>query len=468
MLRLGDCAIAEICYLTAAEAERALRAVAQCKINDGDDRDPQNVLRPGSYYRLEIETSVRGKLADTNNPLETLYTPILEQLGFSDTDQTYRHVAFFQTEGPPTNLAPYIKWSNPQQQATRVFRKDDLAIRFLRPNMEEMYAHPPHTLEILIRSAEGRVIDGYTTTWSKAGSASLLHEEQLWRAHRPAVGMSNAAAEADDVLEAQRVSGELAPNARYELLVSGGEGGGLLFQVDFTTSAFDGFCELVESGKEHAPINVTAALPATQVTQDALLQTADELARTSQSWQRSQIDYRFEALDRAGLEAHKLALREARAAHDAAFRALAETVAQSLYYLPFAPHVELYLLRNTNNEPFCLWVRSPESLDLRLDLRDEQGNPTGEHVGRATLRLRRDGSSKLENPQVFHDADSTQLLIMSTSAAEWPHGVYQLIFTYQRDHGDAAGAGDHRYDRPVEKRRDSSTVEVGHLAVKIE
>ena len=229
-----DFAIAEICYLAAKERERAARAAAQCKTNDGGDAEPQNVLQPGSYYRLEIETEVAGELVDRNDPLSFLYNPILEQLGFSNADMTYHQVAFFQTEGPPTSLARYIKWSNPQQQATRVFRRDDFAIRFLRPNIKEMYDHPPHKLEILIRSTAGRLIGDYNTAWIKAGSASLLHEEQLWREHRPDVGLANAAVESDDILKLNRVSAELEPNARYELLVSGGEGGTLLFQDDFT------------------------------------------------------------------------------------------------------------------------------------------------------------------------------------------------------------------------------------------
>lgn len=481
MLRLGDCAIAEVCYLSVAEVERALRAIAQCKINDGDDRDPQNVLRPGSYYRLEIETSVAGGLADTNNPLDALYTPILEQLGFSDTAQPYHHVAFFQTEGPPTNLAPYIKWSNPQQQATRVFREDNFAIRFLRPNMREMYAHPPHQLELLILSAEGRPVSGYTTAWRKARSASLLHEEQIWREHRPAVGLDNAAAEADDVLEVRRVSGKLEPNARYTLWVHNGAVKAPLFQVDFTTSAFDGFRELLESGlvesevgsgKHYAPINTIVNTPANDIAQAVAQAAADQavakLAYESWTWQRSQIDYRFEALDREGLETHKLALREARAAHDAAFRALAETVAQNLLYLPFAPHVELYLLRNINDETFGLWLRSPESLDLRLAVQNENSTPTGEHVGRTTLQLKRKGHREQVDIQVFHDADSTQMLIVPTSIAHLLRGTYQLIFTYDRNHGDEAGAGDHRYDRPVEQRQNASAVEVVRLALTIE
>lgn len=685
MFKTEEFAIAEICYLTAKEKERAARAAAQCKTNLGGDGEPQNLLQPGSYYRLEIDTKVTGDLPDGgDNVLLELYGDMLSALDWNDTSKSYNHVAFFQTEGPPTSLERYIKWSNPQHQSTRIFRRDSFAIRFLRPNIKEMYAHPPHTLEMLIRSAEGRLISGYTTAWSKAGSASLLHEEQLWREHRPEVGLMNAAVEADDVLGLRRRNAELEPNARYELLVSGGEGGTLLFQddftglsgetwkpnvsgwtaqagvltrqedspahlttgnsnwtdldltielkltnnraggvlvravstsrqagnpvwnacrislsrsrsgafslrmdalrgdladssllitkslrspplnpdpalwhrlrvslvsnrirvwlfdnlliegrlyqvvrdwtnqtrpsgtllffentsldvehrqalqrgdllpsmqgqvglyaagrgtefrrmsvrdavlqrVSFTTSAFAGFRELVVSGEAFDPVDITATTPAPQAKQTAL-EAAQQLAREAWAWHHAQIDHRFETLDRKGLEERKLALRETRAKHNAAFRSLAETVAQTLYYLPFAPHVELYLLRNDNGEVFGLWLRSPESLDLWQDVRDATGNLPDDHVGRTEVSLAPSLGSEV---QIFHDADSSQIIIFLESNAVWTDGSYQLTFTYHRNHGDEVGEGDHRYDRPMEIGGNMTNVETVPISFTI-
>ena len=685
MSRLGNFAIAEICYLTAKERERAARAAAQCETNIGGDGEPQNVLQPGSYYRLEIDTKVAGDVPDSSDGnLRELYISMLSTLDWNNSGKSYNHIAFFQTEGPPTNLERYIKWFNPQQQSTRIFRRDSFAIRFLRSNMKEMYDHPPHELEMLIRSAEGHLMSGYTTAWNKAGSASLLHEEQLWREHRPDVGLANATVEADDVLGLRRRNAELEPNARYELLVSGGEGGTLLFQddftelsgetwkpnvsgwtaqadvltrqdnspahittgnsnwtdleliielkltnnraggvlvravstsrqagnpvwnacrislsrsrsgafslrmdalrgdladssllitkslrslplnpdpalwhrlrvslvsnrirvwlfdnlliegrlyqvvrdwtnqnrssgtllffenasldvehrqalqrgdllpsmqgqvglyaagertefrrmsvrdavlqrVSFTTSAFAGFRELVQSGEAYDPVSITATTLATQAKQTAL-QTTQQLAHESWEWHHTQIDYRFEELDRKGLEERKLTLREARANHDAAFRSLAEAVAQNLYYLPFAPHVELYLLRNDNGEVFGLWLRSPESLDLWQDVRDATGNLPDDHVGRTEVSLTPSLGSEV---QIFHDADSSQIIIFLESNAVWTDGSYQLTFTYHRNHGDEVGEGDHRYDRPMEIGGNMTNVETVPISFTI-
>ena len=635
-----------------------------------------------------------GELADLHDPLSELYVDILEQLGLVDTEKDYRQVAFFRTEAPPTALAPYVKWSNPPHQAWRVFCRDDFSLRFLRPNLHTMYGHPPHRLEILLRNAAGLLTPGYSTSWSKAGSASLLHEEQLWRRHRSELGLANTPVDADDILIARRLDAGLEPHARYDLLVTGGEGGELFFQDDFTelsekiwqpdrtgwqvqnnvlrrlnnspahltagnpdwtdldfgvelrltnnraggllvrassrpgpggspvwngcrisliwdpagsfllsldalqrhpagsgaivtrnlhlrnfnlpsglwnhlrvslvghrlrlwvfdellvagelyqvvrdwtpqdrlpgtlvwfaggsldaehrqavqrgdllpatqgqvglsaagqgpefrrlhvrdavlyrasftTSAFAGFRQLVESGRDELAAVANTYVPIVKVittsgddllaavVQAATEQTAANLSSASWSWHCARIDYRFEALDRERLEECRLALREARANHDAAFRTLAEVLAPELYYLPYPSHLELYVLRHDTGDVFGLWLRSPESLDLWQDVPDETGNPADKHVGRTTIRVSQ--SSNLDIT-IFHDADGTQVLIFRPNNLVWPGGLYHLTFAYHRNHGDEVGDGDHRYDRPVEMRNGASPIETVQIS----
>ncbi len=666
LFKTHDFAIAEVCYLTLAESRRAVRATAQCAVNSTSP-EPQHVLRAGSYYRLDIETTVAGRRVGGSGLLIELYDAVLAALDLDDAG-TYRQVAFFQTEGPPTTIASYVKWSNPAAHATRVFRRDDLSLRFLRPCLREMYARP-HQLEVLIRSAQASLVHGYSTTWNKAGSASLLHEEQVWREHRGVVGLPTTAVEADDVLEARHGSARLDAHARYDLLVSGGAGGALLladgfatlssdtWQPDtaawraadgvlarqqdtraeilagseswsdidaavevrlpnaraagvivrasatvrpgaeplwnacrvslserspgsfllrldavrrdpeatgalqakelhsstvtlptglwyrlrvsvvanrvrvwifddlivegslyrivrdwtsagrrpgtlvwhegapaadvqqatergdlrastagraglhasgagpafrglqirdailhvasFTTSAFDGFRELVTSADGHEPTRVDGSVPSA-ASRQAVRDAAAALARAQWDWYRAQIDYRFESLagGRESLEGAKLRLRDARAAHDATFRTLAEAAASGVLYRPVAPHVEQYLLRNSAGRAIGLWLRSPESLDVREPVGDASGSSTGEHVGRTTVTVMRGSTLDVE---VFHDADSTQLLIFRTNGSAWPTGLCRVTLTYHRNHNDEGGSGDHQYDRPVER-----------------
>jgi hypothetical protein len=101
---------------------------------------------------------------------------------------------------------------------------------------------------------------------------------------------------------------------------------------------------------------------------------------------------------------------------------------------------------------FGLWLRSPESLDLWQDVRDANNN----HIGRTRISLTPSLGSTV---QIFHDADSSQIIIFPESNAVWPDGSYQLTFAYDRNHRDEVGEGDHRYDRPVEVSANASIEE---------
>ncbi len=680
LVRMGEFAIAEICYLTAAELERATRATEQCETNEGPP-PPDPILEPGSYYRLEVDTTIIGELIipppgvklDQRivNVLETLYEKTLKNIGLNGS-QTYEHIAFFQTEGPPTHLARYIKWTSPEPQALRVFRDDDFSIRFLRANVEAMFSHPCHKLKLLLRSAEGRLIDGYDTDWDIAGSASLLHEEHLWRQHTNAQDPPPG----DDLLVARRTNAQLEPRARYDLLLTGGDGGEMLFRdrfeadflpeiwqgnragwsvdhkagtlqrqansagtllagdpgwddidigmeirlpssfgsaglllrtretffagandpiwhgcrlrlrrllgqenqlelrlealrqepsgsgnistraltahiaaaptdawiqlrivvvanhlqvwvfdkkvfdgslyviadvapgnllwfvggldsvhqealqerrlmpsaqgaiglyasrsgpsfrrlrvrdavldkVSFTTSAFAGFSELV--GSAAAPIDVPAGAPNGEI-RNAAINAAENLAQARRSWERGQADFRFEWINREELEDLRLALREARAKHDADFRKLAEDVSQDLNYLPLASHIEVYRLKN-NSQVTGIWLRSPESLDLRQEVRNSSGSPVG-YVGRTTWVVERQqgGIWSVQAWQACHDADSTQVIFLPSDSAI-SSGNYRIRFDYHRDHGDENNPDakhGNRYDRPIEQRNGGS------------
>ena len=676
--RLTEFALAEVCYVTVEEAARADRARAQCETNAGAAAPPALVL-PGTYYRLEVDTRVSGRLRTDALPgaetpfadaIIALYESILGTLGFASGDRVDRHVAFFQTDGPPTKLSPYLKWSSPGQQATRVFRDDDLLVRFVRPNVRQMFARAPHALEIVVRSPEGAVLRGYETIWTKAGSGTELLEEELWRQHRDAIGVAAEPVPSDDVLEAQRRTAELAPSTRYEALVVGGAGGerlfhddfaaglrpevwgpavtgwamrdgvlahdgaadavlvagdgawtdvditidvrprtakaaglvarvggegrgwrvavapeigearlqsirglpgapaivnletreyasptndwlrlrarvvanrvrvwafdvllfdGMMFElvrdwtpaarpagtllwfrataiddehaqavarrdlvpstrgqigihaagaadfrrvevrdavlhrVGFTTSTFRGFRELMEATTVTTR-PVRASAPSASALSMAL-DTRRALARARWAFHEAAVRFGREELDRPGLEAARLTLRNAGAAHDAAFRALAEPLADGLYYAPLQTEPTVQLLEDRAGRVFGAWITSPESLDLRQDGVDASGRPVT--VGRTTITLQqlRARTWRTLSSVLTHDGDSTRMLLLLRSGATWPVEGVRLTFEYHRNHGDDTAAGDHRFDRPVEKRAGSDGTET--VSVKL-
>jgi hypothetical protein len=676
--RLTEFAIAEVCYVTVEEAARAERAVAQCETNAGAEAPPALVV-PGSYYRLEVETHVSGALRTDALPgaetpfadaIITLYESILGTLGFAAGDRIDRHVAFFQTDGPPTRLSPYVKWSSPGPQATRVFRDDDLLVRFVRPNARQMFARAPHALEVVVRSPEGAVLRGYETIWTKAGAGSEVLEEELWRRHRDATAEP---VPSDDVLEGQRRTAELSPSTRYEALVVGGAGGerlfhddfaaglrpevwgpdlegwsmrdgvlahdgaedavlvagdgawtdidltidvrprdaqaaglvarvgtegrgwrvavfpelgavhmqsirglpgalevvdletreyenptgdwlqlrasvvanrvrvwgfevllfdGLLFElvrdwtaaarpagtllwfpataiddehaqavarrdlvpstrgrvgihaagvadfrrvevrdavlhrVGFTTSTFRGFRDLVEA-TTITKVPVRGAAPS-RLALSMALDAGRALAAARWAFHEGEVRFGREELDRPGLEAAQLTLRDARAAHDAAFRALAEPLADGLYYAPLRTEPTVQLLHDGARRVFGAWIASPESFDLRQDGVDAGGRPV--NVGRTTVTLQhfRAGAWRALPSVLAHDVDSTRMLLLlraDSAGLAWPVGGLRLTFEYRRNHGDDTAAGDHRFDRPVEKRAGSDGTEI--VSVKV-
>jgi hypothetical protein len=231
--------IAEICYITAEEAQRVRRANQQCEDNQRDF--PLSPIKPGCHYRLEISTQLKSDLNLESLPfpinsllgeaLEKMYDFIADQVygkyGFINSTTT--DVAFFQTEGPPHNLSRYIKWTNPEHQSTRVFRGDDFSIRFLRSNLRQMFnEQSAYPLKIALRDAEGHLISKYRTSWNKAQNATLFAEESAWATHRETkLNWPAPPTPQDDLLEASSIitTPTLNPNARYEMLVMGGNGG---------------------------------------------------------------------------------------------------------------------------------------------------------------------------------------------------------------------------------------------------
>jgi hypothetical protein len=246
----GRYEIEEICYLTEAEVARAERARDDVQVNGlvlGRLADDPELLVPGTYYRLLVESWVAADVRDApggDNPLLDAAVAFYQQVLAGVPEQSaFVQEAFFQTEGPPNALARYVKSSSPAAAADRVFREDDFAVRFLRPYVRRLYAAPGHELEVSIRSADGREVvvpgDGgdlpaYEVAWSKASTASLLPEEEAWLTHLGSAGPDAESILRDDVLDARRRPGVvLEARTRYELAVTGGEGGTLLFEERF-------------------------------------------------------------------------------------------------------------------------------------------------------------------------------------------------------------------------------------------
>lgn len=550
MKDMGRFAIRKICYLTVAEIERSERAEQEC-VRNLSPTDGEFALHPGAYYRLEIETEVEGKLEENFNfrgdALGTMLAAAYQSLiGSLTGTEPFHEVCFFQTEGPPTNLRPYVKWSYPEHQSERFFYGDHLKVRFLRSNVERMFGSP-FAIKLQIRDTQGNPVAGCVTTWGSAGSATLFTEERVWKDHRPR-DWAPAPNPLDNILKATvtPVSNglNLLPRTRYTLEVVrqpgdldttsfwyfivdygnsdrrvtnvvsasgpdvavyyqvraalGGFQGRLqgvhgpspemrfanfeeandhrndrwssapaiqladpltavLYSSTFVTSAFSSFEELVRSYRGSPGQISTQDDPQITAARNNLRQSTKRLAIARQGWEHAQVDYRFAELKdgKDGLEAARLEHREAAALHDEQFRILADNLGD-LFFQPLAKHLELYLVRSkTTAGLICLWLRSPESLDVRLPVfQSVSSNQIVDYVGRTELSLAfvptlfGSKSSSLHT-LILPNADGTQVLIFPQNQP-WTQGKYTLKFHYHRNHGDEASSMNHRYDRPVE------------------
>jgi hypothetical protein len=233
----------EVCHVTAAETERAERAEAECDRNETvleELGEEPPLLDPNAYYRLCVHTTVdvtrlhvgAGEVPEAiRGLLNALYEAAMDDFA-GDPDAGsfgFRQESFFRVDGPPTALAPYVGWTHPQPQAPRVFREDDMRIRFRRAGVARMFARRPHRLEVLVRRADGAVTAG-TPQWSQARAATRFPDEQTWLEH---LGADAPTLPRDDVLAGWRHAAALAPGARHELLVTGGAGGALLLEDRF-------------------------------------------------------------------------------------------------------------------------------------------------------------------------------------------------------------------------------------------
>ena len=158
--------IQEICYLGVAEAEQAALIAKETSTNEAMRLLPHLMLQPGCYYRLEVMTEVRGAIEFDRMDLpegwlgEALfeaYRAAAGKLGFNITQPDpvkgweFPQAIFFQTDGPPANLRPYVKWSSPAHQDERVFRSNDIAVRFLRSGMQKMIENAPFVVSLQVR-----------------------------------------------------------------------------------------------------------------------------------------------------------------------------------------------------------------------------------------------------------------------------------------------------------------------------
>ncbi|WLE95425.1 MAG: hypothetical protein QTN59_12110 [Candidatus Electrothrix communis] len=130
---------------------------------------PEFLFESNCYYKIEVAYSIESD---------------------KKTVKAFQQKSYFQTDGPPQDLSPYVKWLSFSQADTTHFYQDDFVIRFNRSYISRLYPdadnsnlnsdHFPHKLEAIIKDSSGNITGGYFHNWTKSQSSSLLPDEAEW------------------------------------------------------------------------------------------------------------------------------------------------------------------------------------------------------------------------------------------------------------------------------------------------
>jgi hypothetical protein len=169
-----------ICTVSLHEKKRESKAKTECGVNDEIIEritETVEVLEAGAYYRIRIDMSVQGTV--TNDVTAFL----IGEDEVEDLETTSFSVeSFFQTEAPPSNLQPYLKWMSPTSGQNDFFHENDFNFCFIRSYMRTIYdTNAAHNLELLLKDADGNCIGGFFPNWTKSPNATLLPEEKQWK-----------------------------------------------------------------------------------------------------------------------------------------------------------------------------------------------------------------------------------------------------------------------------------------------
>ena len=183
-------------------------------------------LKPGSYYKIEITTRQRARVY-SNRKLYLLYKQALGLSGTAETkEETYTQVAYFQTEGPPSNLESYIKHAYPEKGSIGFLNNTRSSLRFKRNYMQLLHngvGAPEYGLSTALRGKDGECWH-LPCGFSLQSNTTFFPDEANWEAELQRRGKSLGLPR-DISLDIQTQRVGMEPGKAYTLLVGGGSGG---------------------------------------------------------------------------------------------------------------------------------------------------------------------------------------------------------------------------------------------------
>ena len=173
-----------ICYCTKKETENYQQIIINREFVK-NDKTTDILLSSNAFYKIEITHTIEK--IKCNGIIWDFIKSDFENFVIGE----HKTIAFFQTDGPPRDITPYVKWNSIDERKTHFFYDDDIVFRFKRPYINKLYPDVDNTLghdinfpfeiEAFIKASDGKIIDGFFHNWKKAESETLLPAEIDWK-----------------------------------------------------------------------------------------------------------------------------------------------------------------------------------------------------------------------------------------------------------------------------------------------
>lgn len=517
--------IKSICYITLKEKENSIENKKRCESNlaiinntttNQQTSNPfvnNSIFRPGMYYEIEVQTNLdivlmSDRIKEENeivkNNIIDQYYSCIEKIPKSSTSFTY-----FQTDAPPQNLVPYIKWTLPAMQEKYAYINEPIHIRFKRGYLQTLLGNnvlPEYRMKVYLKDSNGN-IDLITEgiSWSSSGSATLFPDEETWNNYLSDNRLPTPTKK-DALLTLNLKKSNYKIDGRYELLFVGllrndinsdelasknkvvkinGSYHNLLASIPFKTSRFNSFLTLLNSSQPAEQVEMNNNIPTITLVpkiengiETNINYNFDDLVNAEISYYKGLVDYDYgilqlqkngiTLLSKEALEELKLLHRIQKDKLDEAFRNCALTLNPDLLLRNEGERLSISVITQ-NSKIVYLWIKLPEAIHYKFNQ-----NALGTH----TIRLKKmNNLNSAESEIDFNllcNSDTTQLILK----LKQPIGVeslntFKVEFTKIKDHQDDISNANffgpnknthHRYDRPSIK---SMNKEIVYVIMKI-
>jgi len=500
--------IESICYITEkakvdfeknkkiCETNRTNIFPPHSQTSSGDPFRDNNIFKLGYYYEIEVQTKLDGEVIPGNiedSPLKNVIIGLYQE-SLNDLNTHWTGYAYFQTEAPPQNLNPYIKWSLPEPLENYIFITDPIQIRFKRGYLNTLLGNSnfqEHKLKVYIKDIDGNLtpIPDTGLKWSSAESSTLFPDEETWQNHLSANQILNNFKK-DDILSIDMNGLEVyKTNSRYELfligmkrtditseeqaksknvLKLGEEYFNILNSLTFTTSKFNSFDQLIRSGisenNKIAPVIIEGSDTAFSVNFPNIL---NSYTNALIDYKKTLVDYEYgmakaikeqiNLVSKEAVEHRKLELRNKKDRVDDEFKQFALALNSEILFADINGKLTTYALKNSTDKIEIIWIKLPEPQKTRVYNFSPGKFECNLHHGSQLIEKKIFNSDtsqiifKLNEPITLDDLNS--LKISLSHIKDFNDDSNNIIFgNIQNNH--------HRYDRSSLTGVNAETIEI--------